>query len=242
MVAAGRTLAAFVGAALIASGAWAQPKALSFKAGDAEKWTFSMAGKPIGTSTATCTAARQVGGKRLSDWRFGIKLNLSQQGQQVQLAIDGTFTITDKGNPTALAITATVNGQQQKLSGTFAGSKAKLTAQAGGQSQSREAAITGKEYLSINNVMTLFSIATRALGIQPGKTVKAPFFAVELMRSLDITFAARPRTETISFGGGKVECVVCDVSPIQARIHVSKATGEMLRYAVDAQKLVIERK
>jgi len=243
MIAVRRTIVTIVGLVVLAVGASAQPKGLTLKAGDAEKWAFTMDGKSVGTMDATCTAVRTGGDKKpLYDWKYGLKLDLNVQGQQVALAMNGTFTVTGNGNPTALTLNANVNGQAQKLTGTFAGGKAKLSAEGGARSMNQDVAITGKEFLSINNVMTLFSIATRKLQIQPGKTVTAPFFAAEMMRSLDITFKAAPATETIAVAGKKVECVVCDVKPIEARIHISKATGEMVRYAMPAQKLVIERR
>ncbi len=237
-----RTVLAVMTMATLGLGAWAQPKSLTFKAGDAEKWAFSMNGKPVGTMEATCSAVRAEANRQLFDWKYSLKLSLPVQGQQVNLAMSGTFTVTGSGAPTAVTLNADVNGQAQKLSGTFGGGKAKMSIQAGGQFMSPDAAITGKEFLSINNVMTLMSIATRALNVQSGKTVKAPFFAVEMMRSLDITFAAQAKTETITSGGKQIECVVSDVAPIGARIHTSKATGEMLRYAMPAQKLLIERR
>ena len=238
-----RILMIMVGLSVMAGGSLAQPKTLSFKAGDTEHWAFTMDGKSIGTMDAACSAVRTGANKQqLFDWKFSLKLNLPVQGQQVALSMTGTYTVTDHGNPTAVSLSANVNGQAQKLSGIFSGGKAKMTIQAGGQNMTPEVAITGKEFLAINNIISLFSIATRAVQVQPGKTVKAPFFAVEMMRGLDITFAAQARTETITVGGKKIECVVSDVSPIGARIHTSKATGEMLRYTMAAQKLVIERK
>jgi hypothetical protein len=63
-----------------------------------------------------------------------------------------------------------------------------------------------------------------------------------MMGHLDITFAAQSKTETIMVAGKKVECVVCDVAPIGASIHLSKATGEMVRYAMASQGLVITRR
>lgn len=242
MIALRRMPMAVMALAVCSAPAWAQ-KPLAFKVGDTEKWSFAMDGKSVGAMDAACTAVRAGSGKQqLFDWKYNLKLALPVQGQQVNLTMNGTFTVNDSGHPTAVTLNADVNGQAQKLTGSFGGGKAKITAQAGGQTMNRDAAISGKEFLSINNVMTLMSIATRALNIQPGKTVKAPLFAVEMMRSLDITFAAQPTTETITVGGKKVECVVCDVAPIQARLHLSKATGEMMRYTMAAQKLVIERR
>jgi hypothetical protein len=229
-------------AGFLVNTAGAAPKPLAFKVGDAEQWAFTMDGKSIGTMNATCTSVRQQGPSTLADWRYAVKLDMAIQGQTLKMSLNGTFTVNELAFPIRAFLDATVNGQSQRVTVTFSGGKARMTLSAGTTSANREAAITGREYLSLNNVITLMSLATRALRPEPGKSVKAPFFAVEIQKALDITLAARPKTDTISVAGKKVECVVCDVSPIQATFHVSVQTGELMRYAMEAQKLVIERR
>jgi len=214
---------------------------LDVKAGEKERWSFVMAGRPVGSMSAECRAVRKTAAGAEADSTYNLKLNLPAQGSEIRLSMKGAFTLSRTGTPVGLSIDADAAGQRQNVKVRFASGKATLTGTVGGQAIRKSAAVTGKEFLSVNNLMTLLSLATRVLRPAPGNSVTAPFFAIEMMQSVDLTFAARSKTETLRVGGRNLECVVCDVAPIAAKIHVVRATGEMVRYAMDAQQLVIER-
>jgi hypothetical protein len=182
-----------------------------------------------------------VGGQTVLDFRYTLKLALTMGAQNVNVSMDGTFSVTDKNSPVALTINANVNGSAQKAAYTVEGKTINLSANAGGQDIKRSAQLSGTEALSVNNLMTLMSLATRTLNIGPGQSVKASLFSAEALRSIEITFAAQPKTEQVTIAGKQIDCVVCDISAIASRVYLDKATGEMVKYVMASQGLEVTR-
>jgi len=95
--------------------------------------------------------------------------------------------------------------------------------------------------MQMNNLLTAFSLATRSLGIQAGRTLTAPFFAASTLQSVDMTFTAQAEPRTLEVMGRSRSCLICDVEPIKNRFYLDAETGELLRVEAGGGKLVIER-
>ena len=222
----------------VASCASAQGGKVSAVKGATERWTFVQNGIEIGKQTAECTAVRGA----LSDWQFQTVVSAPAQGKMISISMNGTFTIAADGKPVAMALQADANGVKQQAAYTFAGKKVTAKVSAGGQGMTRDVALSGSETLQLNNVITLMSITTQSLRPQAGKTCSAPVFAAGALQTLNLTLTALAKTETITAGGKRVECVVVDAAPIANRLWCDVKTGELMKVAATAQGLVIERR
>src|SRR5262249_24522766 len=74
-------------------------KPITMKAGEKERYIFKMDSKTIGEQTAECVKTESRVGKKVSDWKWAIRLTLEAQGQPIKLNMDGTFTVTDTVAP-----------------------------------------------------------------------------------------------------------------------------------------------
>jgi hypothetical protein len=216
----------------------ARRRPVAFQAGEKEKYVFKMGGKAIGEQTAECQSVVPAREKGMGTWKFAINLNIEGQGK---ITMDGSVTLDTTVKPTAFTLSATFGGMTTRVTCAFSPGKAKAVISAGGNDLKQEAAWSETDYLLVNNLVTSFSFITRSLGIEPGqkKTIRA--FSPNVMQTLEVTFTALPKTEKIEIGGKTVECVVCDVAPIQSRVHLERESGALLRLTSEGQNLLIER-
>lgn len=208
--------------------------------GQSERWVFVMSGKEMGGQTARCVQTGEEGGRFYSDWTYRFEIQLPAPQQKVTMV--GGYSLWEDGRPRRLTFEADVGGQSQSGVYTFRTGGVEAELKVGDMPIKRSVALPDDALAQMNNVLSLFSAATRALRLKPGETRKAPFFAATGLQRLDMTFRCEENTRPLTVMGEERLCVVCEVEPIKNRFFMDAVTGELLRVEIEAAGLVIERR
>ncbi len=207
--------------------------------GDREQWDFTLDGKHLGMQRAECVAVRDDGGHAFSEWRY--EITLTPPGPAAQATVSGTFSIWSDATPRKLTFETGPGAGGQRGVYEFSKESVQVDLTVGETRVQRSLPLKPGQPMQMNNLLTAFSLATRSLGIQAGRTLTAPFFAASTLQSVDMTFTAQAEPRTLEVMGRSRSCLVCDVEPIKNRFYLDAETGELLRVEAGGGKLVIER-
>ncbi len=204
--------------------------------GQAETWAFIEDGKEIATQKAECTAVGDEAGRAFSEWSF--EFNMPSASVQIR----GMVSLWSDASPRKITFESKANGGSQSGTYIFGPDGVDVDLKLGEMPVKRRHELQKGEMLQMNNLLTAFSLSMRALGVKPGETRSARYFAAASLQSVDMTFKAARDRRTLPVMGADRSCVVSEVEPIKNRFFTDAETGELLRVETLDVKLVIERR
>ena len=99
---------------------------------------------------------------------------------------------------------------------------------------------SGSPYCLINNFISCLAIISRANRLAYDKNTGWLTFSADALKPLLLTLSPTGK-EDITVNGQLVACHIFDVSPIQHKLWVSDATGDVLKVTVPIAKIEVVR-
>jgi hypothetical protein len=225
-----------LGLAMIAVTSAAIAAPASPTVGYSEKYTFIMAGKTIGTQTAEVTASDATS----QTWTYKIRLNVPINTQTLAMSEAGTLIVKADGAPVTFETKATTSGQTQAEKIVFNGNSVNVTLSPAMPAIASSFPVTPGTYALTNNFLSGVSIISRATHTATIAPMMWRTLGTNSLREIALTLTPTV-AETLYMRGVAVPCHVYDVAPLNSKIWLSDATGELLKEADPAQQLVIVR-
>lgn len=169
---------------------------------------------------------------------LSLDLDYNKIGNPIKFVMEAVLYIKENVTPLFYQVDALVNSEEQTIECTFSDNTVHDVVTAGGKTYEEEVNLEENTYVMHSNVIGLWALMYKTLGLEVGETYKVPVFFSENFKKYVVDIEVL-RTETIVVGGKSYEVFVCNV-PLFKEIDYVTKDGLLVKIDLPSQNGFIE--